>query len=708
MTKIKDIKTGENQEINLNSKRKKLGSFFKKNKNIFFKKTPPTSKIKDLHGKKISHYIYIKGKNFTPPKFLGNLLKIAGVGFLIFLIINSINIYYSGKKLEKEISAQAYEGYSFLADAGRFATKIQFDSALEYFNSALKNFEEAKINLWFITTDETFYAKENNIGYIVDALLESGNHFAISGKYFLQALEEFNKIPLYFIVQNVEEEKDVPSITETIKKGLEKTDLAIEEIVLASEKISQIDEEKLPLELKARIKNAKNTVEEVAEILKQTSEHFPALLKLLGERYPHRYLILFQNNNEIRPTGGFIGSYAILDISDGYITNLETYDVYNIDNAYGGYIEPHETLKNFTSNWRFRDSNYSPDFSVSGANARWFLQKQRGPTVDTVIGINQGLIPEMLEITGPIQVGDFGKIDSSNFTLLMTYIIEGKVWGPEDPKHILKVFVPEFKQAILKEEYLSRVASKLFKAIAQKHIAFYSSDKEIQNFFDAFNISGRVKQPQENEDYISVIKTSIGGTKSDWLIREEINHNTEITKTGKIINNINIKRTHQWTDDIYFQWRNILARYGFTTLNEQVIDILGRGRNKVLTKIYVPKDSILLESESPYEIETKFDEDLNLTYFFTEIEVLTGEEKEINITYELPWSLNLRDTTSQYRLIAEKQPGSRGSIFNKRIETDSSLKLVSTFPSEAKINLDNSVLYGTNLVYDRYFAVMWK
>jgi len=704
--KTQDVKIDpENEKIDLKGSSPNKGKELRKKKGYtFFAKHSAINEVKDLFGQEKAKFTYIKGEKFTPPAYLGNLLKVGGIGFLIILLLNTINVYVIGKSIENNITKEAQEGYNQLIDAGKSATKIQFDNALTAFEKATANFQQAEDDLWFISTDKSFYASEGNIGNAVNSLLEGGKYFAQAGKYFLDAVEEFNKIPIYFVNKNSEDSEKKVSLTDTLSVGLEKTNLAIEQIEKASEIILAIDELTLPNELKARVIFAKQKVSEVSEILKTTSDHFPALLKLLGDKHPHRYLILLQNNNEIRPTGGFIGSYAILDLNEGYIEKLETYDVYDLDGSYGGVIPPPEEFLTFTGNWRFRDSNYSPDFPTSAQKARWFLEKEGGPTVDTVIAINQGLLKDLLEITGPVQVGNFGKLDSSNYNLLLSFIIEGKVWGEQDPKHILKVFIPAFKEAIIKEEHISAVTSKLYRAIQQKHIMAYSSDEEIQALFEALSLSGAVHKSSEDEDYLSVINIATGGTKSEQFMDEQIYHDTEITQDGKIFDTVTVKRTHLWNNSIYVEWKRILSKYGFDYMPDNIIDILGRGENKVSTRIYVPDGSTLIESDGA-DVVTKYDKDLKKTYFFTKLHTKAGETSQVSIKYKLPFTLDF-SPASTYKLIVEKQPGSHGSIFTKTLFTDEDVHVLATNPQEVIINQNNVVSYATNLVYDKYFSVV--
>jgi len=707
---LKDIKKASSSgKIRLKKKRTK--KTLKKAKPSIYKNETPIIEMKDLKDGQQEDFLYVKGQKYDKPRQFGNLIKIGLLGFLILLLINFLNVYGIGRNIQSDVTDVTFQGYNHLIDAGKSATQIQFNEAIKAFDSAEESFLTAQERLWFINEDNTFYSTDSDVKLAVDALLIGGKHFAEAGKHFLEAVEYYNKIPLYFVSANSEKDssdeyKPKPSITDALKQGLEKTELAISEITQAAEKFQNINEQKLPADLQVKIALAKEKISEISDTLTQIETHFPALLKLLGDRYPHRYLILLQNNNEIRPTGGFIGSYAIVDVNDGYIEKLETYDVYDLDGSYGEIIEPPEELKAFTNNWRFRDSNYSPDFEVSAKKARWFLEKQGGPTVDTVIAINQGLLTDMLEITGPVQVGAFGTLDSENYNLLLSYIIEGKVWGAEDPKHILKVFIPAFKKAILKEENLGKVSSKLYKAILQKHILVYSSDDDVQALIENLGLSGKVNPPKEHEDYLSVINIATGGTKSEQFMKEEIHHSTSITETGEVINEVKILRTHQWSDSIYYRWSSILKSYGFTKMPDELIDIMGRGANKVSTRIYVPEGSKLIDSKYQ-EVETKYDSDLKLSYFFTKTITDPGETSKVWIKYKLPYRLDLSALDS-YRLTIEKQPGSRGSLFTKSLLLASGIEAISVYPDEVTKNSQGTYVYASNLVYDRYFSGLFQ
>lgn len=718
--RLTDVKKGNSLQEEINLKTNAKESKFRKqaekliSPNNLYKKKKTVTKMDDLTVTQPKEkFAYIKGKKFNPPKFIGNLVKIGILGFLILFLINTVNVYYTGLKLQKDVAKEATAGYSYLVGGGKSMAKIQFEEANKAFDEAGKNFSEAEKRLWFVNNDKTFYGNDVGAGESVDNLLKGGKNFAQAGTYFNEAMEEFNKIPLYFISVNKAVAEagsganitSKPSITGALKKGLEKTKLAADEIEQASEKLQNVNPDSLPMDIAARVVFAQKQVADIAEILKKMDNNFPAILKLLGDENPHRYLILLQNNSETRPTGGFIGSYILVDIKNGYIENLQVHDVYDLQEK-DLKIAPPEFLKKFTQYWFFRDSNFSSDFPTSAEKAAWFLVNSGGPQVDTVIAINQGLIKGLLEVTGPIQVGNFGTLNSENYEFLLSYVIEGKIWGEEDPKHILKVFIPEFKNQLLKEEYLGKISSKLYKAVQQKHVMMWSKDENVESLFDSTGLSGKMAQTKENEDYLSVVNFSIGGSKSDKFVEENIIHETTIGRSGELVDEITITRKHQWTDEIYNEWKKELEKYGFSKMDDKLIDIMGRGQNKVITRIYVPEGSTFIES-SKKGVEVKTDTDLHKTYFLVEMGMIAGKSDEVKIKYKLPFKMKF-SPIANYKLVVEKQPGSVGSIFTKLVHAEENIVNDGLYPAEAKLDEEGDAIYATNLVYDRTFSSLWE
>jgi len=112
-----------------------------------------------------------------------------------------------------------------------------------------------------------------------------------------------------------------------------------------------------------------NNINFLSQILKLAQPLNEYLFDIAGYNGSQRYLLLFQNNSELRPTGGFIGTYGILEIANGQIKEFFVDDIYHLDsqviNKLNNQIPaPLEKYLN-VKEWYMRDCNWDPDFSFS-------------------------------------------------------------------------------------------------------------------------------------------------------------------------------------------------------------------------------------------------------------------------------------------------------------------------------------------------------
>lgn len=129
------------------------------------------------------------------------------------------------------------------------------------------------------------------------------------------------------------------------------------------------------------------------------------------------YLILLQDAQEIRPTGGFIDGLGLLTISGGKIDSVQLLTSYTADGLLKGTVNTPEDLKLALgeSSWYLRDSNWNPDFPQSAAQAAWFVQKQLGKQVQVVVGLNTRTMAKILAVTGPVTIDNLPqKVDAKN------------------------------------------------------------------------------------------------------------------------------------------------------------------------------------------------------------------------------------------------------------------------------------------------------
>ena len=118
---------------------------------------------------------------------------------------------------------------------------------------------------------------------------------------------------------------------------------------------------------------------------------------------------------ELRPTGGFIGSFGLITFDGGRLSDLTVNDVYTADGQLNGHVEPPLPIKNYLgeASWWLRDSNWDPDFPTSAKRAEWFLDKELGKKVDGVIATDLYPIKEILKVTGSVFLSDYNSTITS-------------------------------------------------------------------------------------------------------------------------------------------------------------------------------------------------------------------------------------------------------------------------------------------------------
>ena len=136
---------------------------------------------------------------------------------------------------------------------------------------------------------------------------------------------------------------------------------------------------------------------------------------LLGMDSPRTYLVLFQNDKELRPTGGFMTAYSIMKVDKAKFDPTDSSDIYNLDAKYKPVKQAPKPLVDhikgpyiLSQNIRLRDMNWSPDFSVSMELFTTEAKEAGLGDIDGVIAVDTQLLVNLLDVLGPIGVSGFG------------------------------------------------------------------------------------------------------------------------------------------------------------------------------------------------------------------------------------------------------------------------------------------------------------
>jgi hypothetical protein len=339
------------------------------------------SKLKKENKLKEDSYVFFTKKENAKSenKLNKEFFRMLVAGFFIVFIFNVAQIGNQLFSIASDVEANAFQGFGRFVEGGKDALEANFGGAVQYFDSAGFAFEEAQKKVWFIG-NQGATGDRGSIAESAYGLLEAGDYLASGASYFSQGASAIQEIPVLFMENNLHPEGDFKvsyvSLTDKLKSSLELFDKALNEVKNARGKIENSGSQILPENLQVHFNALLGQLDSLIMTLESMKVRIPAILSMLGDRYPHRYLVLFQNNSESRPTGGFIGSFLIVDVNDGNITKTEFHDIYEYDGQLNEKIDAPNEITALTDNWRMRDANYSPDFAVSAKKIAWFLEKE--------------------------------------------------------------------------------------------------------------------------------------------------------------------------------------------------------------------------------------------------------------------------------------------------------------------------------------------
>ncbi len=346
-------------------------------------------------------------------------------------------------------------------------------------------------------------------------------------------------------------------------------------------------------------------------------------------------LVLFQNNLEIRPGGGFIGAFAIVKLNNGKIVSMETHDLSNFDGRIPNTVEPPYPMKEtlHIDAWKLRDSNYSPDFATNAQKAEeFYYMGGGGEKFDGVIGITANMLTSILKITGPIQIEGYpGTYESENAIVSLEYQVE-KAFEEQgidrgDRKSVMNDLGKEIEKRVFAFSTSQKIqlAKVLVEDLNKKDIQLYFEDSNMQQKAVDASWAGKVDQ-EWNKDYLMAVDANLGSFKSDYYVKRSMDYTLDLTSE---IPTVQLKISYEHTA----KQKDWMTRDYVSYL-----------------RTYVPEGAWLTDSKN-FD-NTKFGNELGKKYFGAIIRVPIGTSKTIEINYTLP-----KTAVEDYALKIQKQAG---------------------------------------------------
>lgn len=525
------------------------------------------------------------------------------------------------------------------------------EAKLKEFNSQYADFEKEAQSVYWMTF----------IPYVADFKrgVEAGHYSLKAGNEAVEAVKPyadlvgFKKGKTSFVEQSSENRLQTAILT--LDKVLGKIDVISEDIKQAEQRINEIDPNRYPekvgkTEVRSKIQNVQEQFNGVASLFVDAKPLVKRLPEMFGKDKEKTYLILFQNNYELRATGGFLTAYAVFTVKDGKIKIERSGDIYTLDDGIARHPTAPKEIRTYHKNvnqFFIRDSNLSPDLptSVGLFNSLYKLNGER-VNYDGIITIDSKVLVDMLTIFGDTEADGItfsAKEDKRCDCPQVIYQLFDMVDRPvnyvkTNRKGILgDLMYALFYKAIgfSPSKYWGTLIQSMYKNLQEKHIQLYFVDADLEKSAENLNFAGRINTT--DGDYLHVNNTNFAGAKSNLFVDTKIESKTKTNDNGKVTREVMVEYSNPYPHS------DCNLERGGLCLNAPL-------RNWV--RVYVPQGSKLVDFKGSEKKVQTYD-DLGKTVYEGFLTVNPLGKARITVTYELPVSYNGKP----YTLMVQKQAG---------------------------------------------------
>ena len=413
----------------------------------------------------------------------------------------------------------------------------------------------------------------------------------------------------------------------------------------------------------------------------------PQAREVLGATAPRRYLLLGQNNFELRATGGFLGSMGVMTVEGGKIADLDYRRSYDWDNPNREKMQPPYPYVRYMrfGAWFIRDANWYADFPTSARMVEEFWQRDGHGPVDGVIAVDLYAVQYLLEALGPVEVPGYGvSIGGSN---ALETLWEGYRRDPGFLPALTSAVAGRLQQPdLLRPERLPALLEALGRSLEEKHILLYFNDPALQSAVVRAGWSGALRD--DPGDFLMVVDSDFSYAEVNRFIEQEMAYQVVLDHDLKVRRST-VTLTYR---NHFDRWSSAETReqFGGACFDPQTEDlVVSPGCYGDYIRLYLPRGSRFIEAQG-FDDGMEYREENNRTCIAGYLRVLPGEERTVSVTYVPPAG----PLGGQYRLTWQKQPGTAA------LPVEVEVQVVGSVPVRASLQ--------TDLRTDRVLTATWQ
>ncbi len=443
---------------------------------------------------------------------------------------------------------------------------------------------------------------------------------------------------------------------------------------------------------------------------------------------PQTYLLLIQNEDELRPTGGFLTAVGRLTLTNGKLTQVNFEASYLVDDFTKPYPRPPWQLREYMRSdiFLFRDANWFTDFPTTVQWVKFFYAYSRPFPVAGVLTIDQHALVEILRVVGPVAVPDEEQLITADNVLNYLRSERAVLLKPAAPQRledrkrfIARLATPLLEKINSRQGYdLSALVKTILQLLDQKHILLFFEDPEAQALIRQRGWDGDL-HPKNGEDFLMAVDANVGFNKTNALVDRSLSYQVDLRIPQSPFSHLRVSYTNKVPVAVECYQLPASVGKGVPQPNEYpMYDCYW-----VYLRVYMPAGSELLSS-TPYPVpagRTLREEavpartDLlgneniaGVAVFGTLLVIPPGETLATTFDFRLPAIAHqVGENRWQYRLTVQKQPGTRGDSFLLQLLLPENA-VIQQSSSPLRVSENHSYSLETSLQEDFSFEVVFE
>jgi hypothetical protein len=427
--------------------------------------------------------------------------------------------------------------------------------------------------------------------------------------------------------------------------------------------------------------------------------------QLLGADRPRTYLLLFQNEDELRATGGFLSAAGRVTIDAGQIISLTVEDSYAIDDFTTPYPDAPAAMRDYMGIelWVFRDSNWSPDFPAAARQAISLYTQTRGGTIDGVIALDQQVVEALVDGLGPLTIDGQTVANAQAMRAYMR-----KAWAPLDQSTAAewaaqrKDFISRAIKTLLDrllnggDVNWQTLAQALNRVALSRDLLITLTDPQLNEPLHTARLDGALRD--DASDYVMVVDTNMGFNKASVAMQQAMQYTVTLAVDRAPQAELTIAYTN--TNSLAPGCAHRLLNYDLNITYEQLVQQCYWLYRRVLAPPGAELNAAARHPTEPGELirglvsdgATRVTEEDGKTVFGTLLIVPRGQRMDSRLSYTLPDSIaQAQDDQLRYHLVWQKQPGAAAWPVSVTVLFPEGMSLLEAQPQPSSATANSAV-----------------